>query len=313
MAMIYSLAGKKIYVAGHRGMVGSAIVRRLASENCTVLTATHDELDLCEQADVRSWMKQHRPQAIFLAAAVVGGINANRSYPVKFLHNNLSIAINVLEAARECNVEKLLFLGSSCVYPRETRQPIQEDMLLTGALEPTNQWYAIAKIAGLKLAEAYRLEHGCDFISCMPTNLYGQGDLYDLNNSHVLPAIIHKVHQAKMQGISTVTLWGSGKPKREFLYVDDMADACVHLMQYYSAAETINIGVGEDLSIAHLAELIAEIVGYHGQFVYDTTMPDGTMLKRLDVSRMQALGWHARIDLKTGIQLAYQDYVSRFV
>lgn len=312
MNMTFSLKNKRVYVAGHNGMVGSAIIRRLMQEECEILTVSKNQLDLRNQSIVQIWLKQNKPEVIFLAAAKVGGIHANRQYPAEFIYDNLLIASNIVQCAKEQNVEKLLFLGSSCIYPRNAVQPMPETALLTGPLETTNQWYSIAKIAGLKLIEAFRKQHGCNFISCMPTNLYGPNDNYDLENSHVLPAIVRKVHEAKQNHCDQVTLWGTGSPRREFLYVDDLADACVFLMKYYSQDETINVGVGKDLPISELAGTIASVIGYQGQFIYDTTMPDGTPRKLLDISRISALGWKASVDLQTGIKLTYQDFLRRF-
>jgi GDP-L-fucose synthase len=309
--MIYPLTGKKIYVAGHHGMVGSALVRLLSKEACEIVTTEKTLVDLRNQSAVNSWFSQNKPEVVFLAAAKVGGIHANQSYPAEFLYDNLSIASHIIHAAKEFNVEKLLFLGSSCIYPRMAPQPIQEESLLSGPLEPTNEWYAIAKIAGLKMAEAYRKQYGCDFISGMPTNLYGPGDHYDLQNSHVLPALIRKIHEAKINQQPSVILWGTGQPKREFLYVDDLAEACIFLMKQYSEPEIVNIGVGSDLSIAELANLIAEILEYTGEFIFDTSMPDGTPRKQLDVSRIHNLGWQAKTSLKKGILQSYQDFLRR--
>lgn len=308
--MTFSLEGKRVWVAGHRGMVGSAIVRRLATENCEVLTVGRDELDLTDQRAVLGWMHNQRPQAVFLAAARVGGILANDSRPVEFLRDNLLIETAVLTGAESVGVEKLLFLGSSCIYPKHAEQPIREDALLTGPLEPTNEWYAIAKIAGIKLAEAYRREYGCDFISAMPTNLYGPGDNFDLNASHVMPALIRKVHEAKLSG-GEVSVWGTGTPRREFLYVDDCADACVHLMQDYSDALHINIGSGSDVSILELTRLVMEVIGYDGPVVTDPSKPDGTPRKLMDSSRLAALGWQPKVALREGIALAYQAFLAR--
>ena len=279
---LYDLTGKRVFVCGHAGMVGSALVRRLGREDCTILTATRRELDLKDQAAVYRWMAQNRPQAVFLAAAKVGGILANATYPADFLYDNLMIEANVISAAHRCGVEKLLFLGSSCIYPKLAPQPIAEDALLTGPLEPTNEWYAIAKIAGIKLCQAYRQQHDADFISAMPTNLYGPGDNFDLASSHVLPALIRKAHEAKTAGAPDITLWGTGTPRREFLHVDDCAEALVFLMQRYSGHEHINIGSGGDLTIRELAETICDIVGYRGSIVLDTTKPDGTPRKLMD-------------------------------
>ncbi|MDR7102054.1 GDP-L-fucose synthase [Croceicoccus sp. BE223] len=308
MTGTYDLSGKRVYVAGHRGMVGSAIVRRLAQEDCEVLTAGR-EVDLREQALVRDWFASERPDAVFMAAARVGGILANDSYPAQFLYDNLMIEANVIEAARQAGVGKLLMLGSSCIYPREAAQPITESALLTGPLEQTNKWYAVAKIAGVMLCDAYRAEYGCDFISAMPTNLYGPGDNFDLVTSHVLPALIRKAHEAKFGGAQTMTVWGSGLPRREFLHVDDLADACVFLMRHHSAAGPINVGCGKDLSIAELAQLVCATVGFEGTLDFDRGRPDGTMRKVLDVSRLTALGWQPRIGLQDGIARVYQDFL----
>jgi len=310
---MFSLTGKRVYIAGHNGMVGRALHKRLLTENCDIITSDRRTLNLKNQTAVNEWMAQTKPEVIFLAAAKVGGIEANRRFPAEFLYENLMIASHIIHAAYETGVQKLLFLGSSCIYPKITPQPISENALLSGSLEPTNQWYAIAKIAGLKLAEAYREQYGCDFISCMPTNLYGPHDHYDLQTSHVIPALIRKIHEAKEKNEKEVTLWGTGTPKREFLYVDDLADACLYLMKHYSDPKTMNVGVGEDISIAELATAIAEVIGYPGDFIYDTTMPDGTPRKQLDVSRLTALGWKATTDLKTGIERTYQDFLEYFV
>jgi len=307
--MSYSFEGKRVWVAGHRGMVGSALVRRLAAENCEVLTVSRDQLDLTDQRAVLGWMHGSRPQAVFLAAARVGGILANDSRPVEFLRDNLLIETAVLTGAESVGVEKLLFLGSSCIYPKHAEQPIREEALLTGPLEPTNEWYAIAKIAGIKLAEAYRREYGCDFISAMPTNLYGPGDNFDLNASHVMPALIRKVHEAKLSG-GEVSVWGTGTPRREFLYVDDCADACVHLMQHYSDALHINIGSGSDVSIIELTHTVMEVLGYDGPVVTDPSKPDGTPRKLMDSSRLAALGWQPKVALREGIALAYQAFLA---
>lgn len=306
---MFDLAGKRIWVAGHRGMVGAALVRRLARENCEVLTVDRDTLDLTDQRAVLGWMHNHRPQAVFLAAAKVGGIHANATQPVEFLRDNLLIETAVLTGAESVAVEKLLFLGSSCIYPKHADQPIREEALLTGPLEPTNEWYALAKIAGIKLAQAYRQQFGCDFISAMPTNLYGPGDNYDLAASHVLPALIRKVHEAKASG-SPVSVWGSGSPLREFLYVDDCADACVHLMKHYSDALHINIGSGDEVSILDLTKLVMEVLGYAGAVETDPTKPDGTARKLLDSSRLAALGWKPEVGLREGVALAYDSFLS---
>lgn len=304
----YNLAGKRVWVAGHNGMVGSAIVRRLASENCEILEVSHKELDLTRQADVEAWMQKTKPDAVFVAAAVVGGILANDTRPVDFLTDNLFIQNNIISTAHAVGVEKLMFLGSSCIYPRLAAQPMPESALLTGPLEPTNQWYAIAKISGIMQCQAYRRQYGRDFISGMPTNLYGPGDNFDLQSSHVLPALLVKAHRAKLAGDKTITLWGSGKPLREFLYVDDLADACIFLMKNYSDDEHVNIGYGSDVTIRALAETISEVIGFEGTFVYDSTKPDGMPKKLLDSSKLAALGWRARTDLKQGIAKAYDWY-----
>ena len=301
----YSLAGKRVWVAGHGGMVGSALLRRLAQENCTLLTAARGDVDLRRASDVEAFMEQARPQAIFLAAARVGGIVANDSRPASFLYDNLMIAGNVIETARKYNVEKLLNLGSTCVYPKFAPQPITEDALLTGPLETTNQWYAIAKISAIKLCDAYRRQYGCDFISAMPTNLYGPNDNFDLEASHVIPALIAKFAQAKDEGHPDVVIWGTGTPRREFLHVDDCADALVHLMIEFSGEGPINVGTGDDVTIRELAQTIAGIVGYTGQLVFDSSRPDGTPRKLTDVSRLRKLGWRARIALSDGLAQTY--------
>ena len=304
----YALAGKRVFVAGDRGMVGSALVRRLAREDCAVVTAPRS-LDLRDQAATNAWFEAERPQAVFLAAARVGGILANSERPGAFLYDNLMIAANVIEAARRWDAEKLLFLGSSCIYPKHAPQPIPETALLTGPLEPTNEAYAIAKIAGVKLVDAYRHQYGCAFISAMPTNLYGPGDTYDEAASHVIPALMLRMHDAKEKGASHVTIWGTGTPMREFMHVDDLADACVFIMQDYSAAGPINVGSGEEISIAHLAWRIAEIVGYRGEIVFDRSMPDGTPRKLMDTQRLSALGWSPRIALADGLRDAYAAFL----
>jgi len=301
----FSLAGKKVWVAGHRGMVGSALVRRLADGECELLTATRDELDLRRQAEVEDWMGRNTPEVVIVAAARVGGILANDSYPADFLYENLMIEANVIQAAHACGVGKLLFLGSSCIYPKLAPQPMAEDALLTGPLEPTNEWYAIAKIAGVKLCQAYRRQHGRDFISVMPTNLYGPGDTFDLQGSHVLPALLRKVHAARQAGADCVEVWGSGRPLREFLHVEDLADACLFMLERYSGESHVNIGSGRELSIRALAELICEVVGYEGRLVFDASKPDGTPRKLLDTRLAESLGWRARIDLRDGIAQTY--------
>ena len=309
----YDLAGKRVYVAGHRGMVGSAIVRRLGLEGCEVLTASRAELDLKNQAAVRAWFAANRPDAVFLAAAKVGGILANDSFPADFLYDNLIIEANIIEAAHVQDVEKLLFLGSSCIYPKFAPQPITEDALLTGPLEPTNEWYAIAKIAGIKLAQAYRRQHGRDFISAMPTNLYGPGDNYDLAGGHVLPALIRKAHEAKLAGAAAIEIWGTGTPRREFLHVDDLADACVFLMRRYSGESHVNAGSGEDIAIADLAQLVCDVVGFEGAIQRDTSKPDGTPRKLMSGDKLAGMGWQPRIGLREGIAGAYRDFLDQSV
>ncbi|MDP3618303.1 MAG: GDP-L-fucose synthase [Ramlibacter sp.] len=302
---LYPLAGKRLWVAGHRGMVGAAIVRRLAEEDCEVLTAGRDELDLMNQQQTRDWVAAARPDAIFMAAAKVGGILANDSYPADFLYDNLIIATNVTEAAHRADVGKLLFLGSSCIYPKFAPQPIPEEALLTGPLEPTNEWYAIAKIAGIKLAQAYRRQHGRDYISAMPTNLYGPGDNFDLTSSHVVPALIRKAHEAKVAGAPSLTMWGTGTVRREFLHVDDCADALVHLMRTYSAEEHVNVGSGDDVTILELTQLVCDIVGYEGDIVHDLSKPDGTPRKLMSADRLRASGWSPRLSLRQGLTDIY--------
>src|SRR5471032_2712839 len=302
----------KIYVAGHRGMVGSAIVRRLqASGYENILTATRAELDLEDNHAVRSFMQREKPDYVFLAAAKVGGIYANNTYPGEFIFQNLAIQNNVIHSAYEAGVQRLLFLGSSCIYPRECPQPIREDYLLTGPLEPTNQPYAIAKIAGVEMCEAYNAQYGRQYVSAMPTNLYGPNDNYDLQTSHVLPALIRKAHEAKLRGDAEYVVWVSGTPMREFLYVDDLADACVHMMEQGYDGPLVNIGTGQDVTIRELAETVMEVVGFEGRIVFDASKPDGTPRKLLDVGRLHALGWKHRFALKQGIALAYQDFLAR--
>ena len=301
----FDLTGQRVWVAGHRGMVGAAVVRRLAAEPCAVLTADRAALDLTRQAAVEAWITANRPDAIVLAAAKVGGILANDTRPAEFIHDNLVMETSIIHAAHQAGVKKLLFLGSSCVYPKLCPQPIKEEYLLTGPLEPTNEWYAVAKIAGLKLVQAYRRQYGCDFISCMPTNLYGPGDNFDLVSSHVLPALLLKAHRAKLAGSEAMELWGSGTPRREFLHVDDLADALVFLLRTYSSAEPINVGVGHDLTIRELAETINRVVGFTGELKFDALKPDGTPQKLLDVSRLTGLGWTAKTTLEPGIRSTY--------
>ena len=309
MAALFSLSGRRVYVAGDRGMVGSAIVRRLAGEQCEILTAPRST-DLREQAAVRRWFAAHRPEVVVVAAAKVGGIGANPRFPAEFLYDNLMIEANIVEAARHSGAAKLLFLGSSCIYPKAAPQPIGEEALLTGPLEPTNEWYAVAKIAGIKLCQAYRRQYGCNFISAMPTNLYGHGDNYDPLNSHVLPALIRKVHEAKLSGAASITIWGTGAPRREFLHVDDLADACVFLLKVYSGEGHINVGSGSDLAILELARTICRIVGYQGAIEHDLSQPDGTPRKLMDSARLGALGWRPKIDLEEGIAEVYRRFVA---
>ena len=305
----FDLTGARIWVAGHRGMVGAAITRRLASEDCEVLTAGRDTVDLRRQAETEDWLAEKCPDAVFLAAATVGGILANDTRPAEFIYDNLAIEANVVEAARRTGIKKLLLLGSSCIYPRSADQPMTENALLTGALEPTNQWYAVAKIAGIKLCQAYRRQYGMDFISAMPTNLYGPGDNFDLANSHVMAALLRKAHEARISGADSIEIWGSGTPRREFLYVDDCADALVHLMEVYSGESHVNVGVGKDMTIRELAKTIAEVVGFVGDFRYDASKPDGTPRKLLDVSRLTALGWTAKTELHEGLRRTYEWYL----
>jgi GDP-L-fucose synthase len=305
--------GSKIYIAGHRGMVGSAIKRRLESEGYTnIVTRTSTELDLRNQQQVKDFFADERPAFVFLAAAKVGGINANNIYRAEFIYDNLMIEANIIDAAYRNGVKKLLFLGSSCIYPKLAPQPLKEDSLLTGLLEYTNEPYGIAKIAGIKLCENYRLQYGCDFISAMPTNLYGPNDNYDLNNSHVLPALLRKIITAKAAGADHVEIWGTGTPKREFLHVDDLAEACLYLMLNYSEKEFINIGTGEDISILELAELIVEVVGFKGEIKTNPSMPDGTPRKLMDVSKINSSGWTAKISLQDGIRKVYQEVKDKF-
>jgi GDP-L-fucose synthase len=309
-AKLFDLSGRKVWVAGHRGMVGSALMRRLAGAGCTLLTAARAELDLRDQRTVDAWLAKARPDAVFLAAATVGGIHANDSRPAEFIYDNLAIEANVVHGAWKHGVKKLLFLGSSCIYPKLAPQPMAESALLTGPLEPTNQWYAVAKIAGIKLCQAYRRQYGCDFNAAMPTNLYGINDDFDLLSSHVIPALMAKIHAAKLAKQPTVPIWGSGAPRREFLYVDDLADALVFLIERYSSEEHINVGTGTDLTIAALAETIARVVGYQGRFVYDRSKPDGTPQKLVDVGRLAALGWRASTPLEAGLAATYRWYVA---
>jgi GDP-L-fucose synthase len=307
---LYALAGRRVFVAGHRGMAGSAIVRRLSRERCEILTVPKSDLDLRDQPRTHAWFARYRPDAVVMAAGKVGGIVANEALRATFLYDNLMMAANVVHAAFAAGVSKLMFLGSTCIYPRLAPQPLREDALLTGPLEPTNAPYAIAKIAGVKLVEAYRDQYGADFISVMPTNLYGPGDNYRLGSSHVVAALLRRFHEAKVVGAAEVTVWGTGTPRREFLFVDDLADACVHLMERYSAREIVNIGAGRDIAIADLAALIAEVVGYVGRIVFDPTRPDGAPRKLVDASRLAALGWRPSTGLADGLRLAYRDFLA---
>lgn len=308
MAEPFNLKGKRVWVAGHRGMAGSAIVRRLSAEHCDVLVASRDEVDLRRQADVEAWIEQARPDAVFVAAAKVGGIKANDALPADFLYDNLAIEVAVIHAAWKAGVKKLLFLGSTCVYPKLAPQPMPENALLSGPLEPTNEWYAVAKIAGIKLCEAYRRQYGADFISVMPTNLYGLNDNYHPDHSHVPAALIRRMHEAKHKGSPQVSIWGTGTPRREFLFADDLADACVFLMQRYSGNEMVNIGIGEDMTIAEFARTVADVVGFKGELVYDTSRPDGTPRKLVDTTKLAGLGWRAKTPLREGLAKAYEDF-----
>jgi len=307
---LFDLQGKRIFVAGHKGMAGSAIVRRLASENCKILTVDRQNLDLTRQLDTERWLEQNAPDVVFLAAGHVGGIYANDTYPADFITDNLAIALNVIHGSFQTGVKKLLALGSSCIYPKLAPQPMSENALLTGPLEPTNQWYAVAKIAAIKLCEAYRTQHGADFISAMPTNLYGRGDNYHPKDSHVPAALIRRFHEAKMASAQTVIVWGTGKPRREFLCADDLADACVFLMKHYSDLEFVNVGTGKDVTIAEFANEVSRVVGYKGKIVFDTTRPEGVPQKLLNVSKINELGWSAKISLHDGLTDAYSDFIS---
>ncbi|HEU0162387.1 MAG TPA: GDP-L-fucose synthase [Rhizomicrobium sp.] len=309
MADAFSLAGRKVWVAGHKGMAGSAIVRRLASEECEILTVDRAELDLQRQADVEHWMAANRPDAIFLAAATVGGIMANATRPADFLYDNLVIEANIIHAAHQADVRKLLFLGSSCIYPKLAPQPLTEDALLTGTLEATNEWYAVAKIAGIKLCQAYRRQHGRDFISAMPTNLFGAGDRYDLQQGHVVAALIMKIAAAKREGRDSIELWGTGTPLREFLFVDDLADGLVFLMKNYSGESHVNVGTGKEMTIQELAERIARVAEWQGSFTFDTSKPDGTPRKVMDVSKLAAMGWMAKTPFDEAMTRTYQTYL----
>jgi len=306
----FELAGKRVYVAGHGGMVGGAIVRRLQSEDCSVLTAGRGDLDLTRQNDTEAWLDRARPDVVVVAAARVGGIAYNNAYPVDFLADNLAIELNLVRGSHAVGVAKLLFLGSSCIYPKLAPQPMTEEMLLTGPLEPTNEWYAVAKIAGIKLVQAMRKQYGVDFISAMPTNLFGPGDNYHPEHSHVPAGLIRRMHEAKVAGAPSVTVWGTGTPRREFLFVDDLADACVFLLKNYSDMGFVNIGTGTDVTIAEFARLVAEVVGFRGDLLFDTSRPDGSPRKLLDVSQMCSLGWRAQTDLRAGLEIAYRDFLA---
>jgi GDP-L-fucose synthase len=302
----------RIYVAGHRGLVGSAICRKLQAGGFdNVITATHQELNLCNLGPVRDFFHRHRPEYVFLAAAQVGGVCSNEHHEAEFLYNNLSLQNNVIATAAHYGVKKLLFLGSACVYPRMASEPVREADLLTGSLEPSNQWYALAKIAGLKLCQAFRRQYGCDFISAMPTNLYGPGDKYDLQSCHVLPALLRKFSEAKLSGAPSVTCWGTGTPRREFLYSDDVAEACWFLMEYYSGEDLVNIGTGRDMTISDLADAISRTVGYTGRVEWDTSKPDGTPRRLLDNSKLDSMGWSPKIKLADGLRRTYADFIER--
>jgi GDP-L-fucose synthase len=309
-AKIFDLTDKRVYVAGHRGMVGSAIVRRLATCGCEVITAGRDEVDLERQDQAERFLAGTRPDVVVVAAGKVGGIHANSVYPAEFIANNLAIALNVIHGSYRAGVKKLLFLGSSCIYPKFARQPMSEDELLTGPLEPTNEWYAVAKIAGIKLCQAYRRQYGVDFISAMPTNLYGPGDNYHPDNSHVVAALIRRLHQSKQDGSSTVAVWGTGTPRREFLFVDDLADACVFVLEHYTGESHLNVGSGQEVTIADFAKLIAEIVGYEGKLVFDRSRPDGTARKLLDTSKLIEMGWQPRTLLREGLEQTYSEFLA---
>ena len=303
-----NLSGKRVFVAGHRGMLGSAIMRRLAREDCALISASREDVDLTRQPETEAWFERHRPEIVFVAAAKVGGILANSTYPAEFLYQNLAIGTNLIHAAYRSGVERLLYIGSTCIYPKLARQPTPESELLSGPLEPSNEWYALAKIAGIKLCQAYRKQYGADFISCMPTNLYGPNDNYDLESGHVLPALVRKIHEAAAAGAPSVTLWGTGTPLREFLHADDCADALVHLMRHYVGAEPVNVGSGREISIRDLALLIAGETGYSGGIVLDSSKPDGTPRKLSDTSRLRSLGWRPSITLEEGIRRALDEY-----
>jgi GDP-L-fucose synthase len=308
--LLFDLRGKRVYVAGHNGMAGSAVVRRLAGEACEILSVSRQSLDLTDQSATERWLEQMKPDAVIIAAGHVGGIFANDTFPADFIADNLAIALNVIRGAYKAGVKKVLALGSSCIYPKLAPQPMSEDALLTGPLEPTNEWYAVAKIAAIKLCEAYRKQHGVDFISAMPTNLYGRGDNYHAQNSHVPAALIRRFHEGKSAGAPSVTVWGTGKPRREFLCSDDLADACVFLMKHYSSLPFLNVGTGQDVTIADFAAEVAGVVGYKGKIVYDTSRPDGPPQKLLDVSKIKKLGWAPKTSLRDGLATAYADFLA---
>lgn len=308
---LYSLSGKRIWVAGHNGMVGTAVTRQLKNKGIEVLTCTRGEVDLRRQSETEAWMDTHNPQVVFLAAATVGGILANDSRPAEFIYDNLLIEANIIHSARKIGVEKLLCLGSSCIYPKMAPQPIAEKSLLSGPLEPTNQWYAVAKIAGIKMCQAYRAQYGCDFITVQPCNLFGPGDNFDLQSSHVIPALMRKASEAKRQNSPDMEVWGSGTPKREFLYVEDLADALIFLMENYSGSDPINVGTGRDLTIRELAETICAVVGFTGNLQFNTDMADGTPRKILDAGRMSALGWHPKTSLKDGLKMTFEWFLEQ--
>jgi GDP-L-fucose synthase len=310
-AKLFDLTGRRVFVAGHRGMVGSAIARRLGGIDCTVLTADRKDLDLLRQEETERFFIASKPDVLILAAAKVGGIHANSAFPAEFIYENLAIATNLVHAAFRANVRKLLFLGSSCIYPKLAPQPMVEEELLTGPLEPSNEWYAIAKIAGIKLCQAYRREYGADYISVMPTNVYGPGDHYHPENSHVIAALIRRIHEAKQSGSRSVTVWGTGTPRREFIFADDLADACILVLEKYSEESHLNIGTGSDITVADLARLITEVIGYDGKLAFDTSRPDGTPRKLLDVAKVSALGWKAHTSLRVGIERTYADFLAR--
>jgi GDP-L-fucose synthase len=308
---LFDLRGRSVFVAGDRGMVGSAIVRRLGQVDCEVITVGRERLDLLRQDDTERYLASTMPDVVIVAAAKVGGIHANSTLPAQFIYENLAIATNLIHGAFRAGVRKLVFLGSSCVYPRLARQPMIEDELLAGPLEPTNEWYAIAKIAGIKLCQAYRRQHGADYISVMPSNVYGPGDNYHPENSHVIAALIRRIHEAKQSGSPSVTVWGTGTPRREFIFVDDLADACIFVLEQYSGASHLNVGTGTEITIADLARLIAQVVGHRGDLVFDSSRPDGTPRKLLDVAKLSALGWKARTPLRLGLERSYADFLAR--